>query len=506
MRNLCLTRASRLVICAIGAFAVVVPTASADTANPVWTCRASAAYVEAPLLDPALGTRVEPIVANGLADRDIPDRAQCANADQGVPLVTVAPPLLTLQAPFARTNIAPELGAARDQTATATGGVVDPATIDLGGLVVTAQGVSSQARASCNATTPQLTGSSTVVALTVNGNVINIPTGQDVVVIDPLQPLVRIVFNEQVVTGDATSADQALTQRAVHVELLQSAGGPPAVNVVLGESKVDRHGATCAAAPPPPVCPAGSVPQPGSSPLVCAVTVTAPCPSGSTADPAAGGACVILRAGPPVACPAGSTADPNAGGACVIVRQAPPANCPATTARDPQTNNCILAVQRPCPAGSKADPQTRVCVLSVPITGSGNGVNGSNGGVGSVTGPRVTCGRLKMHFVRNGKRSLSQRYGTRLVTRGTLVTCGSSPRPIVGARIDVVHVIGGKRQLVKTGLRSRPGGRMTLILPLNLKTRTIEFSYRPDLATRTVSSRASLHLTVRSNRTGRVLR
>ncbi|HTN24951.1 MAG TPA: choice-of-anchor P family protein [Solirubrobacteraceae bacterium] len=498
---------SRLVVCALGSFAVVVPAASADTTDPVWTCRASAAYVESPLLDPLLGTRVEPIQANGLADRDNPDRAQCAKADQGVPLVTVAPPLLTLQAPFARTDIAPELGAARDQTATATGGVTDPATIDLGGLVVTAQGVSSQARASCNATTtPELTGSSTVVALTVNGNVINIPTGQDVVVIDPLEPLVRIVFNEQVVTGDATSPDQALTQRAVHVELLQSAGGLPAVNVVLGESKVDRHGATCAAAPPPPVCPAGSVAQPGSGPLVCAVTVVAPCPAGSSADAAAGGACVILRDSAPVACPAGSTADPSAGGACVILRQAPPANCPATTARDPQTNNCILAVQRPCPAGSKADAQTRVCVLAVPTTGSGNGVNGSNGGVGSVTGPRVTCGKLKMHFVRNNKTSLSQRYGTRLVTRGTLVTCGSNPRPIVGARIDVVHVIGGKRQLVKTGLRSRPGGRMTLILPLNLKTRTIEFSYRPDLATRVVSSRSNLRLTVRSNRTGRVLR
>jgi len=219
--------------------------------------------------------------------------------------------------------------------------------------------------------------------------------------------------------------------------------------------------------------------------------VTAPCPAGSTADPNNGGACVIVQTGPPAPCPAGSTAAPSAGGACVVLVQAPPALCPASTTRDPKTNNCILPVARPCPANSKADAQTGVCVLAVPTTGSGNGVNGSNGGIGSVTGPRVTCGKLKLHFVQNNKTSISHRYGT---------------RPIVGARIDVVHVIGGRRQLVKTGLRSRPGGRMTLILPLNLKTRTIEFSYRPDLRTRKVSSRSNLRLTVRSNRGGRVLR
>ena len=218
MRSFSMARINRLVVCTLGAFAVVVPAASADTTAPVWTCRASAAYVESPLLDPLLGTRLEPIQANGFPDRDAPDRAQCATADAGVPAVTVpdpVTPLLTLQAPFARTSITPELGAARDQTATATGGVADPVTVDLGGLVISATGVSSQAGASCVAGSPQLTGSSTVVALTVNGNVINIPTGQNSVVFDPLQPLLRIVLNEQVVAGDATTPDQALTQRRV---------------------------------------------------------------------------------------------------------------------------------------------------------------------------------------------------------------------------------------------------------------------------------------------------
>lgn len=507
MRNPSITGVRRLTLCALGAFLVLVPSASADTTNPVWTCRASAGYVE---IDPLLDSlRVEPIQANGFPDRLTPDRAQCAKADQGVPAVTVplapAPPLLTLQAPFARTNIVPELGAARDQTASATGGVTDPVTIDLSpGLVISATGVSSQAQASCVAGAPQLTGSSTVVQLTINGTVINIPTGspQDNVVIAQLEPLVRIVLNEKVIEGDATSADQALTVRAVHIQLLQSPGGQPLSNVVLGESKVDRHAATCAPLPPPPLCPAGTAADAGSNPLTCTRTITAACPAGSTADPNAGGACVIVRTAP---CPAGSTADANAGGACVI--PAAPAACPAATVRDPKTNNCILLQQRPCPTGSKPDAKTNVCVLPVNNNGSGNGVNGSNGGIGSANGPRVTCGRLSMHFVRNNKRSITNRYGTRLVTRGKLVTCGSKPRPIVGARIDVVHIIrGGKRQLTKTGLRSRPGGKLTLILPLNLKTRTIEYAYRPDLTTRRVSSRVNLRLSVRSNRTGRILR
>jgi hypothetical protein len=480
-------RPRRLVLATLGALCVIVPTASADSTAPVWTCRASAAYAE---LDPVLGSqRIEPIQANGFPDRLTPDRPQCAKADQGVPAITIPPGAnqglqLTLQAPFARTNIQPEIGNARDQTVTATGGVLDPGRVDIGmgALDISVQAATSEARATCVAGVPQLTGSSTVARIEINGNQINLPPGQDQVVIDPLQPLLRIVLNERETTGDAASPDQSLTVRAVHLQLLQVPGGQPVANVVVGESKVDRHGATCAPPPPPPVCPAGTVSQ-GGSPLVCVLTVTAPCP-------------------------AGSTPDPNAGGACVIVRQAPATPCPQGTVRDPQSANCILIVQRPCPSGSTPDPATRVCVVRVPgNTGSsdGNGVNGSNGGIGRADGPAVTCGRLSMHFVPNRKQRYTSRFGQRIVTRGRLVTCGSRPRPIVGARLDVVHTIRGGRRLIKTGLRSRPGGRVTLILPLNLRSRTIRYSYRPNLSSDRVSSRRTLTLTVR-NRAGRVLR
>jgi hypothetical protein len=61
----------------------------------------------------------------------------------------------------------------------------------------------------------------------------------------------------------------------------------------------------------------------------------------------------------------------------------------------------------------------------------------------------------------------------------------------------------GKRKLVKTGLRSRDGGKLTLILPLNLKTRDLRFEYRGNLLSTKVTSRSTLHIKVR-NRKGKL--
>jgi PPOX class probable F420-dependent enzyme len=83
-----------------------------------------------------------------------------------------------------------------------------------------------------------------------------------------------------------------------------------------------------------------------------------------------------------------------------------------------------------------------------------NGVRGS------------TCARLKMYFAKNHKTAYTSRLGHRTVVRGRIVNC--TGKSIVRARIDVVHVVNGKRKLVKTGLRSRSGGNLTLILPSNI--------------------------------------
>jgi len=126
------------------------------------------------------------------------------------------------------------------------------------------------------------------------------------------------------------------------------------------------------------------------------------------------------------------------------------------------------------------------------------GANGTdhNGNIGSSSGPAATCGRLTMYFNRNRKHALTSVFGTRLVTRGRIVSCGSHPTSIVGAKIDVVHIINGKRHLVKTGLKSRSGGKLTLILPLNLTSRNIEFAYRGRLDSTKVTSKVTLALTV----------
>lgn len=84
--------------------------------------------------------------------------------------------------------------------------------------------------------------------------------------------------------------------------------------------------------------------------------------------------------------------------------------------------------------------------------------------------------RVHVYFQKNKKRSYTSRYGRRVVVRGNLRD--AKKRPVVGARLDVYHVVGGKRRLVKTGLKSRKGGRITLILPMNISTRKIQFAYR----------------------------
>ena len=508
MRNHAMSRGRLFVVCVLGALAGVVPSASADTTLPVWTCRASAAYVEVnPLLN---DQRVEPVLANGIPNRATPDREACASAAAGVqdvniPSGGVGEPLVTLNAAFANTTITPQIAAARNQSVVSEGGVLEPLQIALPGLVITANAVTAEARASCVAGAPAMTSTSDILSLSINGQEILIPNDDGFVDLN-LSPLIRVRLNQTIAEGTAATATQALTRRAVHIELLGIPGGEPVARVVIGEAKVDRNGAVCAP-PVVPVCPEGFVPQAGSDPLVCVKTVTAPCPAGSTPDPAAGGACIIIRE-VNAPCPAGSTADPDRAGACIVLVQSPPANCPAGTSRDPATNNCVLIRDRPCPPGATADPNTRVCVVTVTTTTTNNVGSGENGRIGSPDGPVATCGRLSMRFVR-GTRNIGARhrirFGRRTVTRGRLVTCGANPRPIVGARIDVVHVLPGDRRRRKTGLRSRANGLLTLILPINLRTRSIEYAYRPDLRSSRVTSRRTLRLTV-TNKAGRVLR
>jgi len=75
--------------------------------------------------------------------------------------------------------------------------------------------------------------------------------------------------------------------------------------------------------------------------------------------------------------------------------------------------------------------------------------------------------RLKLWFVKTRTPALaSSTFGQRQVIRGRLVD--RDGKGIRGARIRLQHLVGGKRVLLKTGVRTRGQGKITLILPMNL--------------------------------------
>jgi hypothetical protein len=98
--------------------------------------------------------------------------------------------------------------------------------------------------------------------------------------------------------------------------------------------------------------------------------------------------------------------------------------------------------------------------------------------------------RLRVWFVNTHTFRSSSIYGQRVVVRGRLRDLRG--HGVQGARIDVYHLrrTGKHRRLVKTGLKTRAHGDLTLILPLNVDTRRIEFAYRT-LRPGPISSRAT---------------
>lgn len=137
--------------------------------------------------------------------------------------------------------------------------------------------------------------------------------------------------------------------------------------------------------------------------------------------------------------------------------------------------------------------------------GGGNGEPVAPGStpVAAQTVQDLLGARLDVRFERSKKAWLTNRYGRRVVIRGTLRSTRTG-KGIQGARVDVYHLVGAKRRsLTKTGLKTRAGGALTLILPLDLDTRRIRFAYRA-LRPGPVTSERTLALTVR-DRAGRVV-
>jgi hypothetical protein len=113
-------------------------------------------------------------------------------------------------------------------------------------------------------------------------------------------------------------------------------------------------------------------------------------------------------------------------------------------------------------------------------------------------GGRVVNGRLRMFFAANRTQNYTSVVGERVVVRGYLRD--KRGRGIRGAEIEVYHYVAGRARLLKTGLRSRRYGRVTLILPRNLfgdakGDRRIAFYYRAYVPG-AVTSRQNVHIRI----------
>lgn len=171
---------------------------------------------------------------------------------------------------------------------------------------------------------------------------------------------------------------------------------------------------------------------------------------------------------------------------------------PGPTQTVPGPTQTVPGPTQTVPGPTQTQTQTKtVTVPATTVTGAGtktvpNGTNASR------------CARLTMYFAKNRKRALGVKFGReRVVTRGRIVNCNG--KSIVRARIDVYHILPNGKKLVKTGLRSRALGRMTLILPRNLFTRKLRFEYRPDLNSSKVATRRTLQINVR-DRKGKLIK
>jgi RTX calcium-binding nonapeptide repeat (4 copies) len=232
--------------------------AAADNTSPAWTCSGSGLRAQ---LGDAL--RAEPVTANKNSKiGENPDRAQCVDDDGILPHLTIGDPaaiFVEANELFARTDVtctgsgceSSEVGPAHLESAYATAGTVNPITAQIGGdagIIVTTNDLWTETAGVCKSGVPTLSGVSTVVNVTISLGGTAIPlvpiSGEPNQEID-LSPLVRVIANERIEEGTATSADQSLTFRALHVEVLPAPPDVPVIDLVIGESKVDRHGDVC---------------------------------------------------------------------------------------------------------------------------------------------------------------------------------------------------------------------------------------------------------------------
>ena len=342
--RLLLALASVMILALAGA-----PSAGAQIPDPSWTCAASALRVELagePLLEPVTANDTSQACRDSTGSTPTVEQGTSGLLDPAIPVVRVSE-----EGAYAKTDLTRE-GAPRAAQFVSSRAGADSLRLELGAasdpdLVLELEGVTSRAFAACDGTTPVLRTDFDVATIRLNGEELTLDelVGEIAAALTQigLDPLVKIEVGKVITSGGADQADEAVTMRALQVQLL---GAPePLLDLVAGEATVDRHGAICAQ----PACPVGTLPNAEG---VCVIVVFAPCPPNTL--PNDDGQCVLIVTQP---CPEGSTA--NAAGQCVVPRG--PTGCPENSLPN-AVGECVLILIGTCPSNAVLNAAGQ-CVL-----------------------------------------------------------------------------------------------------------------------------------------------
>ena len=286
------------------AIALIAATPAGAASGAHWGCRASLASVE---LDG--GNRLEPVVAGGA------NPAQCGDAQAGQSPTNLGQ--IGLETPLASTGTDPDGAFPGDQTAKAltTADRTEIRSPD-GSFSLVLGAIRSEASGTCSGGKPVFTGNSTVAAASINGQSIPIEDIAkqvgDGVNDSPLNQLVELRFNEK--AADANG----ISQRAVHVILKDGQGGT-VLDAVAGETRVTASGDVCAnnAANGGGGGNGGN----GSNGVEGNGSDDAPCPPGSSYDPARNLCLIETRSDGSVNGQGGSGGDGNVTSVIVVGRR-----------------------------------------------------------------------------------------------------------------------------------------------------------------------------------------
>lgn len=439
------TRAAMLTLGLAGAgvfTGTTIGAAQDPVTEPSWNCRASLIRVEEGLN--LLGSPIEPLIANGQNSKTAPDNAACAPDGQSAQNELNLAPLAVLGDVLeAQTTIAPDTTSPRKtrvNTATASAEKLSVLLADPipGGNLVTADAVQSTAVAKC---VPDANG---VLQPELSGSsqIVNLKVAGQAIPVDDIVDAIAVPITNSPLSALAK----------IYVNRQQVATTSRGTTLTQTALRVELLSILGELVPPVATVVLGETKVSTQDGNVCADETPPPTVTTTTTVP-----------GPTQTVPGPTQTVPG----------------PTQTVPGPTTTQTVpvpVPVPGPTTVGGQGTP--------VQI----NGTNGSR-----------SCARLTMFFAKNRKSALGVRFGKeRVVTRGRITDCRG--RSIVRARIDVVHVLPGGKELVKTGLRSRAQGRLTLILPRNLFTRKLRFAYRGDLNSTRITTRRTLQINVRDAR------